>query len=106
MNNPYVMPFTQGQEFANWQRYAGETNKQTGEFQFGMPKKPEEAAIQPPTAPEVVMPDYTPSAGIAPTSSLGIKPVAALGMPASTMGVTKPTYGTSLLDAVSKHLGE
>jgi hypothetical protein len=106
MNNPYVMPFTQGQEFANWQRYAGETNKETGEFQFGMPKKAEEAAIQTPAAPEAVVPDYTPSVGIAPTSSFGVKPVAALGVPASTMGTTKPTYGTSLLDAVSKHLGE
>lgn len=105
MNNPYVMPFTQGQEFANWQRYAGETNKETGEFQFGMKKAPE-AAIEPPSAPEPVVPDYTPSVGVAPTSSLGVKPVASLGMPASTMGVTKPTYGTSLLDAVGKHLGE
>jgi hypothetical protein len=105
MNNPYVMPFTQGQEFANWQRYAGETNKQTGEFQFGIPKAPE-APIQPPSTPEVVVPDYTPAVGVAPTSTLGVKPVASLGVPPSTMGVTKPTYNTSLLDAVSKHLGE
>lgn len=105
MNNPYVMPFTQGQEFANWQRYAGQTNKDTGEFEFGKPKAPE-AAIEPPSVPEVVTSDYTPTVGVAPTSSLGLKPITSLGVAPSTMGATKPTYGTSLLDAVSKHLGE
>lgn len=105
MNNPYVMPFTQGQEFANWQRYAGQTNKDTGEFEFGKPKAPE-APIEMPSVPEAVVPDYTPSVGVAPTSPLSLKPVSSLGVAPSTMGTTKPTYGTSLLDAVSKHLGE
>jgi hypothetical protein len=103
MTNPYVMPFTQGQEFSNWQRYAGAANPTTGEYEFG--SKPPQTGVLPPAspvAPEIAAPDYS-FTGVAPASSMGAKPTASFGAPASTFGFGQ---SFSLKDAVSKHLGD
>lgn len=101
MTNPYVMPFTQGQEFANWQRYAGASNPTTGEYEFG--NKPSLTAVLPPAtpvAPEPAAPDYS-FKGVAPASPMGMKPNASFGAPASQFSFGQQM---SIADAVSKHL--
>jgi hypothetical protein len=100
MTNPYVMPFAQGQEFSNWQRYAGSANPSTGEYEFG--NKPIASAVLPPASPVTVqetVPDYS-FKGIAPSSSMGAKPKNSFGS-ASQFSFGQPM---SLIDAVSKHL--
>lgn len=103
MTNPYVMPFTQGQEFSNWQRYAGATDPTTGEYEFG--NKPSQIGVLPPAspvAPEPLVPDYS-FTGISPASSMGVKPTTSFGSTASKLGFGQ---SFSLKDAVSKHLGD
>lgn len=100
-SNPYAMQFNQNLGFENWQRYAGNTNKETGKFEFG----PQRTAVAPPVFAEAPMknqPDYS-IQSVAPISPVGVKPQSGFGGQSPQFSVSQPK---SIMDAVNQHIGE
>lgn len=101
-SNPYAMQFNQNLGFENWQRYAGNTNKETGKFEFGPQKK---VGVVPPIniTPAIPSQSTVDATAINPTpfAQMGIKPATSFGTQSSQLGLSQPK---SISDAVNLHL--
>lgn len=89
-----------GQELADMEQKQQE-QKLFKEFQKALGAKAPPTASVAPVMPESKPVDYSLTSGMAPTSSLGVKPDQALGAP--PISFAQPS---SLLDAVRLHLGD
>ena len=92
-----VQQFNYGQKYGDWRSYAGYTDKDTGEYNFG--PDPSKAVASAPIVPPIAT-DNAMSMPVQPTSKVPVKPV---GM---GMNPVDYSFGSSndLLNAVNKHL--
>jgi len=100
-----VQQFNYGQKYGDWRNYAGYTNKETGEYNFGPDPSKDVPGVPPP--PKPVLTEEQPSAPFVPPtigmSPLGLKP---LGTSIDTMMPNYFNNKQSVLDQFSKHIGD
>ena len=100
-----INQFNYGQKYGDWRNYAGYTNKETGEYNFGPDPSKDIPGVPPP--PKPVLTEEQPSAPFVPptiaTSPVGLKPLG------TSFDTTIPNYFNnkqSVLDQFSSHIGD